>query len=118
MTTISQPKHNPDLERLPKLLEALEPWLPQVVIVGGWAHRLFRYHPFAQSVQHEPLLTLDTDVAIPTVLEVRGQDLRQRLLGAGFKEQFLGKDQPPATTFHHRSRCNRQQSRSWGAVLP
>jgi hypothetical protein len=70
-----------------------------VVIVGGWAHRLFRYHPLAQAVPHEPLLTLDTDVAIPVALEVQEQDLRDRLIGLGFKEKFLGEDQPPATHY-------------------
>jgi len=70
-----------------------------VVIVGGWAHRLLRYHPLAQAVPHEPLLTLDTDVAIPVTLEVQEQDLRDRLIGAGFKEKFLGEDQPPATHY-------------------
>jgi len=43
---------------------------------------------------------LDTDVAIPVRLEVREQDLRDRLTSAGFKEQFLGEHQPPAT--HYR----------------
>jgi hypothetical protein len=57
--------------------------LPQIVIIGGWAHRLFRYHPLAQAVQYEPLLTLDTDVALPIRLEVREQDLRDRLASAG-----------------------------------
>jgi hypothetical protein len=42
--TISNEIHNPDIDGLSKLLEALDPWLPQIVIVGGWAHRLFRYH--------------------------------------------------------------------------
>lgn len=46
------------------------------------------------------MLTLDTDVAIPVRLEVREQDLRDRLTSAGFKEQFLGEHQPPAT--HYR----------------
>jgi hypothetical protein len=46
------------------------------------------------------LLTLDTDVAIPARLEVREQDLRERLTSAGFKEHFLGDHQPPAT--HYR----------------
>lgn len=46
------------------------------------------------------MLTLDTDVAIPIRLEVREQDLRDRLASAGFKEQFLGEHQPPAT--HYR----------------
>src|ERR1700688_481869 len=68
-------------------------------IVGGWAHRLFRYHPLAQAVQYEPLLTLDTDVALPVRLEVREQDLRDRLASAGFKERFLGEHQPPATRY-------------------
>lgn len=90
---------NPDLDGLSKLLEALDPWLSQVVIVGGWAHRLFRYHPRAQAVRYEPLLTLDTDVAIPVELEVRGHDLRARLASAGFKEQFLGEHRPPATHY-------------------
>jgi hypothetical protein len=94
--------HNPDIDGLSKLLEALDPWLPQIVIVGGWAHRLFRYHPLAQTVQYEPLLTLDTDVALPVRLEVREQDLRDRSASAGFKERFLGlgEHQPPAT--HYR----------------
>ena len=34
-STISNEIHNPDLDGLSKLLAALEPWLPQNVIVGG-----------------------------------------------------------------------------------
>src|ERR1700675_615476 len=97
--TSSNEIHNPDIDGLSKLLEALDPWLPQIVVVGGWAHRLFRYHPLAQTVQYEPLLTLDTDVALPVRLEVREQDLRDRLASAGFKERFLGEHQPPATHY-------------------
>ena len=100
MSTISDEIHNPELDGLSKLLEALDPWLPQIVIVGEWAHRLYRYHPLAQAVPYEPLLTLDTDVAIPIRLEVRKQDLRERLTSAGFKEHFRGEHQPPAT--HYR----------------
>jgi hypothetical protein len=78
-----------------------------VVIVGGWAHRLLRYHPLAQVVPHDPLLTLDTDVAIPVTLdtdipatlEASEQDLRGRLKASGFEEKFLGEDQPPATHY-------------------
>jgi hypothetical protein len=80
-----------------------------VVIVGGWAHRLLRYHPLAQVVPHDPLLTLDTDiaipvkldtdVAIPATLEGSEQDLRGRLKASGFEEKFLGENQPPATHY-------------------
>jgi hypothetical protein len=70
-----------------------------VVIVGGWAHRLLRYHPLAQPVPHEPLLTNDAGVALPAALEVREQDLRDRLIRADFNERFMGDDQPPVTHY-------------------
>src|SRR5437762_1563163 len=91
---------DPDLKGLAKLIEALEPWLSKVVIVGGWAHRLFRYHREARPVPYEPLITLDTDIAVPRTLEVKEQNLRARLQNAGFEEQFLGDNYPPVT--HYR----------------
>jgi Nucleotidyltransferase len=82
------------------LISALEPWLDQVVIVGGWAHRLYRLHPHAQELDYTPLSTLDTDIAVPATLPVREQDIRERLLAHGFTAEFLGTDRPPAT--HYR----------------
>jgi hypothetical protein len=38
-----------DIAALAKLIEAIRPWLGQLVVVGGWAHRLHRYHPLASS---------------------------------------------------------------------
>jgi hypothetical protein len=83
-----------------RLVSALEPWLDQVVIVGGWAHQLYRLHPHAQHLDYAPLATLDTDVAVPAQLPVGEQDVRARLLAHGFTEEFLGDDHPPAT--HYR----------------
>jgi len=83
-----------------RLVAALEPWLDQVVIVGGWAHQLYRLHPYAQKLDYPPLTTLDTDVAVPAKLPVGEQDIRARLLAHGFTEEFLGDDRPPAT--HYR----------------
>jgi len=83
-----------------RLLQVLEPWLDEVVIVGGWAHRLHRLHPFGQSLAYAPLMTLDADIAVPPRLAVLDEDIRQRLLAGGFREEFLGTDQPPAT--HYR----------------
>jgi hypothetical protein len=83
-----------------RLVAALEPWLDQVVIVGGWAHRLYRLHPHAQDLDYPPLMTLDTDVAVPAKLPVGEQNICARLLDHGFTEEFLGDDHPPAT--HYR----------------
>jgi hypothetical protein len=38
-----------DVEYFARLVEALDPWLNQGVIIGGWAHRLYRLHPLAHS---------------------------------------------------------------------
>lgn len=82
-----------------RLVAALEPWLGQVVIVVGWAHQLYRLHPTAQELDYPPLITLDTDVAVPEALPVGQQDIRERLLAYGFTEEFLGNDHPPATHY-------------------
>jgi len=89
-------------EEFARLIDALNPWLGEVVIIGGWAHRLYRIHPVAQTMAYVPIGTLDTDVAIPARLRVEGDDLRQRLLANGFEEERLGQDKPPAT--HYRLR--------------
>jgi hypothetical protein len=86
-------------EAFARLIIAIEPWLREVVIIGGWAHRLYCLHPVAQALDYVPLMTLDTDVALPTRLAVSGQDMRKRLLAHGFSEQRFGDDDPPATHY-------------------
>jgi hypothetical protein len=89
---------DPDAFR--RLAAALEPWLDQVVIVGGWAHQLYRLHPNARALDYPPLMTLDVDVAVPAKLPAGEQDIRERLRSHGFTEEFLGDNRPPATHYH------------------
>jgi hypothetical protein len=88
-----------DDEKFAQLADAIGPYLDRVVIVGGWAHRLFRNHPLAQALPYEPLMTRDTDIALPTGITVGQESLRERLLSRGFHEQFLGDDRPPVTHY-------------------
>jgi hypothetical protein len=90
---------HPENEPFARLIASLEPWLANVVIIGGWAYRLYRLHPNAQQVTYLPLMTLDTDVAVPPRLPVTGQDIRERLMSNGFEEERLGQDKPPATLY-------------------
>jgi hypothetical protein len=94
-------KQDAEIEPFAKFTEALDPWLPQVVLVGGWAHRLYRLDPRARKLTYLPLTTLDGDVAIPSKLKVEESTVRDRLLKAGFKEEFVGEDRPPATHYHY-----------------
>jgi hypothetical protein len=88
-----------DDEKFAQLADAIGPYLDRVVIVGGWAHRLFRNHPLAQTLPWAPLMTRDTDVALPTGVPLDRENLRERLLSRGFREEFLGDDRPPVTPY-------------------
>lgn len=86
-------------EAFARLIAAIEPWLGEIVIIGGWAHRLYRLHPSAQTLDYTPLSTFDADIAIPNRVSKRDQDIRQRLLANHFSEEPLGNDKPPATHY-------------------
>jgi hypothetical protein len=64
-------KADAELESFVRLIDALEPWLEEVVLIGGWAHRLYRLDPRAQGLTHPPLTTLDSDIAVPSTEELR-----------------------------------------------
>src|SRR5262249_9193266 len=92
-----------DLEReaFSKFIVALEPWLGEVVVAGGWAHRLYRLDSRARKLDYPPLTTLDGDVAVPSKLKEEESNVRNRLLNAGFEEEFVGEDRPPAAHYHY-----------------
>jgi hypothetical protein len=90
-----------ELEAFSKFIVALEPWLSEVVLVGGWAHRLYRLDPRARTLNYLPLTTLDGDVAVPLTLKEQESTVRQRLLEAGFQEELIGEDRPPATHYYY-----------------
>jgi hypothetical protein len=91
---------DPDRESFGRLLDALRPFLNELVIVGGWAHRLYRWHSDAILPSHEPLFTTDTDIAIPSNAPLPHEGLLERLRAHGFVEDFMGEDHPPVT--HYR----------------
>jgi hypothetical protein len=94
-------KPEADIEPFAKFVEAIDPWLGETVLVGGWAHRLYRSDPRARNLSYVPLTTLDGDVALPAKLKIEESTVRQRLLDAGFTEEFVGEDRPPATRYHY-----------------
>lgn len=87
-----------DRESISKLLEALRPWLTQLVIVGGWAHRLHRLHPLASPPAYQPVLTKDADVAISPTDRIEG-DIAEALRSADFQEELSGDHHPPVSQY-------------------
>lgn len=82
-----------------RLLDAVRPWLGQVVIIGGWAHRLHRFHPMSHPPAYAPLRTRDADVAFSLSEPLTG-DIAAALQTAGFEKDFSGDNTPPVT--HYR----------------
>ena len=82
-------------------LRALQPYLPDLVIVGGWAHRLFRFHEWASATEFTPLTTDDTDVLTPLRLGDRGKSVHDLLTGGGFEVHLSG-ERPPTTKYYPR----------------
>jgi hypothetical protein len=91
--------HVSDVEPFVRFVEALHPWLSHVTVVGGWAHRLHRVHPLAQPLEYPPLMTRDADIAVPVDAIPSGDDICERLLEAGFKEEFSRGHRPPVTRY-------------------
>jgi hypothetical protein len=87
------------MEAFARLATAGAPWLGQLVVVGGWAHRMQRFHRLAKPPDHLPLRTRDTDLAF-SLDEALAGNLRTALTDAGFAEELFGDDAPPAT--HYR----------------
>ena len=87
-----------DFAALARLIQAIEPWRAHLVLVGGWAHRLYRLHPMANVPSYQPLLTRDTDLAFANQAPLEG-DIRAALADAGFHEELSGDHRPPVTHY-------------------
>jgi hypothetical protein len=88
-----------DLAKFSRLIEALRPWLGQIMFIGGRAHRLYRERPEAVPVAYEALQTDDADVALNPRTMSASESIRVRLKEFGFDEEFSGDDRPPVTHY-------------------
>lgn len=87
-----------DLAPFARLIQAIEPWRAHLVLAGGWAHRLHRFHPLARVLSYEPIATKDTDIVFGTDVPLEG-DIRDALSKADFKEELSGERKPPVTHY-------------------
>lgn len=87
-----------DFASMARLIEAIRPWLGDLVIVGGWAHRLYRFHPQASLPTYQAVQTRDADVAFSLDARLKG-DIAAALRKAGFREDFRGENAPPVTQY-------------------
>lgn len=87
-----------DLGEFKRLLRALEPVLDRLMIIGGWAHRLYRFdHVVVPS--YDAIHTTDTDVAVARDAAER-KEIWECLAKNGFVPEYRGEDKPPITHYH------------------
>ncbi|HKP75890.1 MAG TPA: GSU2403 family nucleotidyltransferase fold protein, partial [Longimicrobiaceae bacterium] len=87
-----------DLAAMARLVDALRPWLGKLVIVGGWAHRLYRYSGLATVPGYPPILTLDADLAFSLHESLEGS-IAAALKAASFHEHLSGDHRPPVSHY-------------------
>lgn len=84
-----------------RVVRAIEPYVPDLVIAGGCANALYRHHPYAAGTMIPAPGTKDLDLAC----EPAGPPLDERaplidlLRGAGLKPILLGQTHPPVMKF-------------------
>ncbi|MFI5340678.1 MAG: GSU2403 family nucleotidyltransferase fold protein [Candidatus Methylomirabilales bacterium] len=81
------------------VLRAFEPYLDSLVLVGGFAVRLYEQHPRATPAATQILRTFDADLATPARLPVRGRPLAALAAAAGLQPDFRGDRIPPVMRF-------------------
>jgi len=87
-----------DAASMARLIGALRPWLGHLVIVGGWAHRLYRTHALAVAPTYPPVRTRDVDLALSLQVPLPG-DIADALTRAGFGRTLSGDHTPPVTHY-------------------
>ena len=96
-----------ELESFTRAVEALEPYLGDLVFMGGWAHFLYTLRPEATPLSFEPLHTEDADVAAPLRLRRAEESIAERLTGSSARPIEPGQDhssgRPSAFAILYRS---------------
>lgn len=87
-----------DSAALGLLIDALRPWLDELVIVGGWAHQLHRLHPLADVPPYRPLRTRDADLAFASNAKLAG-NMGAALKAANFSEDLSTEHSPPVAQY-------------------
>ncbi|MGH7408288.1 MAG: GSU2403 family nucleotidyltransferase fold protein [Candidatus Methylomirabilales bacterium] len=82
------------------VLRAIVPYLDSLVLVGGFAVRLYRFHPRAAPTGIVPLVTFDADFVAPPELEIKaGRRLSDLVADADLEPNFFGDCKPPVMKF-------------------
>ncbi|MFN3732057.1 GSU2403 family nucleotidyltransferase fold protein [Comamonas testosteroni] len=88
-----------DQQSFARLLTAIHPWRDQLILIGGWCHRLHRLHENALQQDYPVVHTRDTDLLIKE-RPAAGENILAQLENLGFRAVMGGDQAPPATHYY------------------
>jgi len=81
------------------VLDTVRPYLDRLVLIGGFAVRIYEHHPRAMPMATQILRTFDADLATPLHLPIRGRPLSELAEAAGLQREYRGDHTPPVMKF-------------------
>lgn len=90
---------DPDKLAFARFATAVSPHLGQIVVAGGWAHRLYLLDDRAKPMGFPPLMTTDADVATSAGAGQIKPSINELLLAAGFVEELSGDGSEPTAKY-------------------
>lgn len=77
-----------EIKLLKKVVHDLEPYLPQLILVGGWAPYLYAHYLWKQP-EHQPLKTMDIDFGVLKGAQKYNETIAQRVRKQNYGEHHL-----------------------------
>ena len=83
------------------VLSKIEPYLQDIVLIGGFASLLYRFHEEADQVDILPLITYDVDLASGGEVPIRGEkSIHSSLEEAGLRYALVGNYEQPIVKYY------------------
>jgi hypothetical protein len=90
-----------EIKFLYRTLSIIEPYLQDLILVGGFASLLYGLHKEAENDDNPPLITYDIDLASEGKVAIKGEkSIRESLEEEGFKCELVGKFKEPILKYY------------------
>jgi len=94
-------KMKDEMQFLYRVLDTIQAYLQDIILIGGFASLLYRFHEEATQVDSHYLITYDVDLAAEGKIPIRGDNSIHDLLEkAGFECKLLGNFEEPIVKYY------------------